>query len=270
MFDSLWLRSLEIIPSKRDGFPFDLPMIRSGFRLDFEGPVTFFAGENGAGKSTLLEVLALRCGFATLGASETEFDSSLKALRLLGDELQLKWRIRATQGFFVRAEDFFGFQKRINQTRRELELQIKSYQAELGSNREENKGIERAIGFIRGQIHELDSRYGEDADARSHGEAFLNAFQARISSPGLYLLDEPEAALSPLRQMAFLKLVKDATEAGSQFIIATHSPLLLRLDGAQIIDFDQVPPQPNEWEELASVRLWRAFWSSPAGFLRRL
>ncbi len=266
----LWLLSLEVVPSERDEFPFSLPMFRGGMRFEFGAPVAFFAGENGAGKSTLLEVLALRCALPTLGASETDFDASLQPLRRASDELRLKWRRRATRGFFARAEDFFGFQKRMNGTRRELELQIESYERELGSNREENKGIERAIGFLRGQIHEIEARYGEDADARSHGEAFLNAFQARIGAPGLYLLDEPEAALSPLRQMAFLKLVKDAVEAGSQFIIATHSPLLLRLDGAQIFDFDQTPPQPNEWEELASVRLWRAFWSTPDSFLRRL
>jgi len=266
----LWLLSLEVSPSKRDNFPFNLPMFKGGLRLGFGTPVAFFAGENGAGKSTLLEVLALRCALPTLGASETELDASLQSLRLASDQLQLKWRRRATRGFFARAEDFFGFQKRMNQTRRELELQIESYQGELGANREENQGIERAIGFLRGQIHELESRYGGDADARSHSEAFLNAFQSRIGAPGLYLLDEPEAALSPLRQMAFLKLVKDAAEAGSQFIIATHSPLLLRWDGAQIFDFDQIPPQHCEWEELSSVRLWRAFWSAPDSFLRRL
>jgi predicted ATPase len=266
----LWLRSLEVAPSRREQFPFNLPMMRNGLALNFASPVTFFAGENGTGKSTLLEVLALRCGLPTLGASDTDFDPSLRSLRDLSDDLHLKWRRRATHGFFARAEDFFGFQKRINQTRRDLELQIRDYETQLGDNREENKNIERAIGYIRGQIHELEARYGEDADARSHGEAFLNAFQARISAPGLYLLDEPEAALSPLRQMALLKLVKDAVEVGSQFIIATHSPLLLRLGEVHIIDFDQLPPRICEWEDLSSVRLWRAFWSAPDAFLRRL
>ena len=272
MFDTpaVWLRTLNLAPSARDDFPFSLPLLCSGLAFEFAAPVTFFAGENGAGKSTLLEMLALRAALPTLGAADAEEDASLSPLREASDALRLSWKRRANRGFFFRAEDFFGFQARIAGLKRDLLAQIAGYEAELGGNREADKGIERAIGYVRGQIHELDSRYGEDADARSHGEAFLNAFQARIGAPGLYLLDEPEAALSPVRQMAFLKLVKDAVEAGSQFIIATHSPLVLRLDGAQILDFDNAPPSPCNWEDLSGVRLWSAFWSAPGAFLRRL
>ena len=271
MLDSpLWLASMNIPASTRGGFPFDLPLVSRGFNLDFSLPVTFFAGENGAGKSTILEVLALAADVTTMGEHDAQLDSTLENVRALSGSVRLSWRRRARHGFFFRAEDFFGFQKRLGELKRDLLSQIAAYESELSDNREANKGIERAIGYLRGQIHELDSRYGEDADARSHGEAFLNAFAARIAAPGLYLLDEPEAALSPVRQMAFLKLVKDAVEAGSQFVIATHSPLVLRLAGAQIVDFDQTPPTPCEWDELASVRLWSAFWSAPDSFLRRL
>ncbi len=273
MFDSPapWLRSIRLnAEATSTGFPFDLPLVRAGFRLEFEAPVTFFAGENGAGKSTILEALALGCDLPTMGAQDAQHDPTLGSVSALGNAIRFSWRRRTRNGFFFRAEDFFGFQKRMGELKRDLQVQIAAYESDVGDNREENYGIERAIGTLRGQIHELDSRYGEDADARSHGEAFLNAFRARISAPGLYLLDEPEAALSPLRQMAFLKLVKDAVEAGSQFIIATHSPLLLRLDGAQIFDFDSSPVQVCEWDELSSVRLWRAFWSAPDSFLRRL
>ena len=267
---AVWLHTLRLAPSENDEFPLGLPALRSGLSIDFGAPVTFFAGENGAGKSTLLEMLALRAALPTLGAQDADEDTTLSALRAGSDALRLSWKRRANRGFFFRAEDFFGFQARIAGLKRGLQEQIARYETELGANREADKGIERAIGFLRGQIHEMDARYGEDADARSHGEAFLNAFQARIGAPGLYLLDEPEAALSPLRQMAFLKLVKDAVEAGSQFIIATHSPLVLRLDGAQILDFDQSPPRACDWENLSSVRLWSAFWNAPSAFLRRL
>lgn len=102
----------------------------------------------------------------------------------------------------------FGFQNRIAQMK-----------LELGDNAGATNAIQRAIGFIPGQIHALSARYGEEPDARSHGGTFLNACRVRIAAPGLYLLDEPEAALSLLCQMAFLKLTKDAVEAGSQFIV---------------------------------------------------
>ncbi|RYX84722.1 ATP-binding cassette domain-containing protein [bacterium] len=275
MFDltPLWLRSIEIAPSTEaptTQFPFNLPLISAGLQVKLECPVTFFAGENGAGKSTLLEALALSCALPTMGAREVEQDPTLSGVNRLANTMRLVWSRRARHGFFFRAEDFFGFQGRISTMKRELQEQIAGYEAEMGENVEANKAIQRAIGFIRGQIYELDARYGRDPDAKSHGEAFLSAFRSRISAPGLYLLDEPEAALSPLRQMAFLKLVKDAVEAGSQFIIATHSPLVLRMDGAQILDFDAAPPSKCEWEDLASVRLWSAFWSAPESFLRRL
>ncbi len=268
-----WLRSVElkeINNAPQTAFPFNLPLVREGLSLQLESPVTFFAGENGAGKSTLLEALALSCALPTMGAHDAEHDPTLGGVNQLASLLRLGWRRRTRQGFFFRAEDFFGFQGRVAQMKRDLLEQIAGYESELSDNREANYAIQRAIGFIRGQIHALDARYGEDPDARSHGEAFLNAFRARIAAPGLYLLDEPEAALSPLRQMAFLKLVKDAVEAGSQFIIATHSPLVLRLDDAQILDFDSAPPSSCAWDDLASVRLWHAFWNSPDAFLRRL
>ena len=274
MFDSCvpWLRSVEVpvAPRGATGFPFELPVVRAGLRLQLESQIIFFAGENGTGKSTLLEALALACALPTMGAHEAEHYPTLNSVGRLAQTLRLGWKRRTQQGFFFRAEDFFGFQNRVAGLKRDLLVQIASYEDELGDNTEANAAILRAIGFLRGQIHALDARYGEDPDARSHGEAFLNAFRARIAAPGLYLLDEPEAALSPLRQMAFLKLVKDAVEAGSQFVIATHSPLLLRMDGACILDFDSVSPCLCAWEDLASVRLWSAFWNSPDAFLRRL
>lgn len=274
MFDlpDVWLRSLslEATPLSKTGFPYDLPFARAGLNLQLDSPIIFFAGENGAGKSTLLETIALACDLPTMGANDTNEDPSIKSLHPLSHALRLGWRRRTRQGFFFRAEDFFGFQHRLTDLKCDLLDQIAGYESELGDNAEADKGIRRAIGYIRGQIHALDAHYGEDPDARSHGEAFLSAFRARIAAPGLYLLDEPEAALSPLRQMAFLKLMKDAVEAGSQFIIATHSPLLLRTDGAHIFDFDTIPLQRCAWEDLSSVRLWRAFWASPNSFLRHI
>lgn len=256
----------------RPTYPFTLPLLRGGLELDFPAPVTLLAGDNGTGKSTLLEALAVESGLSTAGAEEAEYDDSLRGARELGEKLRLAWKTRTKRGFFLRAEDFFAFQKRTNTLRAELLAQIAGYEAELDATTHEpaRQGILNAIGYIRGQITEMEATYGVDADARSHGEAFFAFFEKRLVPKGLYLLDEPEAPLSPLRQLAFLRLMREMVGQGCQFIIATHSPILLACPEAHIWNFNAVPPQSCTWDELENVQLWRNFLSSPGSFLRRL
>jgi predicted ATPase len=237
--------------------------------LTFDSPVVFFAGDNGSGKSTLLETLAVKCDLPTAGADDSQSDATLKRPLELANSLVLRWNRQTRTGFFLRAEDFFGFQKRINTLCDELNEQIEGYKRELIEN-PNDEGIMRAIGFISGQVAALKSKYGENADALSHGEAFFNMFQKRIVPRGLYLLDEPEAPLSPLRQLAFLSMIKEATQNGSQFIIASHSPILLAYPGAQIFDFNLSAPVPTQYEDLENVNLWRSFLNNPEAFLRRI
>jgi predicted ATPase len=127
----------------------------------------------------------------------------------------------------------------------------------------------RAQGLARAQRAALIDRYG-DLHARSHGESFLHVFQKRFVPDGLYLLDEPETALSPQRQLAFLAMLKDLEAHGAQFVIATHSPILLAYPGARIYSFDSVPVSEVAYEELDHVVLTRDFLNDPARYLRRL
>ena len=116
----------------------------------------------------------------------------------------------------------------------------------------------------------LKARYGEDPFAKSHGELFLELFQTRINAPGLYLLDEPETPLSPENQIAFLALLTASVAKGSQFIIATHSPIIMAAPQARIYDFDVCPPELAQWNDLEHVQLTRAFLNHPEAFLRHL
>ena len=116
----------------------------------------------------------------------------------------------------------------------------------------------------------MDARYGENPDARSHGEAFLNLFQQRLSPGGLFLLDEPEAALSPQSQLGFLAMIRDAISSGSQFVIATHAPILMATPGATILSFDDPPVRTVAFEELDSVMLVRDFLQAPERYLRMI
>lgn len=264
------LRSIELVrPAEgADRFPFSVPTIRALERLDLAAPVTFLVGENGSGKSTLLEGLAAAVGSITVGAAPVERDETLRDQARLGKYLRLVWNRRSRKGFFLRAEDFFGFARRISQLRAEMQARLAEVAQEFADASEHARGL--AAGPAATSIAELERRYGVSLDARSHGESFLKLFQARLVPGGLYLLDEPEAPLSPQNQLALIALLRQAVADGSQFIIATHSPILMALPGAIIISFDAAPPVPVQYQELDHVLLTRDFLNDPERFLRRL
>jgi len=255
-------------PRTATGFPWDLPAVRSFPGLRFEAPVTLLVGENGSGKSTLLEAIAIAARAITAGSAEAEDDPTLEGVRALARSLTLGWTTRTHRGFFLRAEDFFGYAKRIARLRSELEAGLAAVGAEYASRPGLAHDLARTP-FLR-ELGELRRRYGEGIDARSHGESFLAFFQARLVPGGTYLLDEPEAPLSPTRQLAFLALLREMVEADCQAIIATHSPLLLAYPGAAIWSFDHDPIALVPYEDLEHVRLTRDFLADPEQFLRHL
>jgi predicted ATPase len=267
---ALHLRSVELNAARATsgGFPFSVPAIRTLQRLEFRASVTCFVGENGSGKSTLLEGIALAARLPAVGSAELDRDETLVQQRLLAGALQLGWRKRVHRGFFLRAEDFFGFARRIAQLRAELHQRIADVEKEYADASAYARGL--AMGPVTGSLAELTQRYGDDVDGRSHGEAFLALFQSRLTPGGLYLLDEPEAALSPQSQLALIALVADSVQQSCQFIIATHSPLLLAFPGATIFSFDAAPIQEVRYDELQHVNLTRDFLNDPAAYLRYL
>lgn len=253
---------------RRTGFAFDIPAVRSLDRLRFDAPVTMFVGENGSGKSTLLEALAIAARAVTAGSAEAADDPSLDGVRALADELQLSWATRTHRGFFLRAEDFFGYAKRLSRLRAELEEGLAAVDAEYA----DRPGLARDLArtpYLR-ELGELERRYGEGLDAQSHGESFLRFFQARLVPGGTYFLDEPEAPLSPARQLAFLALLREMTAADCQVILATHSPILLAFPGAAIWSFDADPIARAAYESLDHLTLTRDFLANPEAFLRHL
>ncbi|HEX8464064.1 MAG TPA: AAA family ATPase [Abditibacterium sp.] len=265
------LTHLELEPDAPTApFPFNLPLIRQFQPLRLESAVTFFTGENGTGKSTLLEAIAASANLPTAGGDDVENDDSLAPARELGRWLRLGWTKRTRRGFFLRTEDFFAFQRRVNQNQKELGDLAARYEAELETDAANAEGIKRARGHILAQKRELAAKYGENADARSHGEAFLHFFEQRLVPNGLYLLDEPEAPLSPLRQLAFLSLLKRFVAQNCQFVITTHSPVLMAFPGAVLLDFNACPIAPVAYDDVEHVGLTRAFLSNPQAYLQRL
>ncbi len=251
------------------GFPFSVPAIASLDLLELETPVTLLVGENGTGKSTFLEALAIATGLPAVGASRLGDDPTLEPQRRLARHLKLTWRGRRThRGFFLRAEDFFGFQKEVGRMMAEHRAELDRVDRDMAGHSEYGRML--AKGPHNASIAGLSRSYGENPDARSHGEAFLRLFGSRLVPQGVYLMDEPEAALSPQSQLAFLAMVKDAIDAGSQFVVATHAPILMATPGATILGFDETPVRAVAFEELESVRLVRDFLVAPERYLRRI
>lgn len=249
-------------------FPFTVPAIRTLRALDLTAPVTFFVGENGSGKSTLIEAIAAAADLPAVGSEDLDGDGTLAAQRLLADALRLVWNRRTRRGFFLRAEDFFGFTKRLAVMRSGLLERLGEIETEYADRSEYAKGL--AAGPVRASLGALESRYGVDLDANSHGQSFLRLFQSRFVPGGLYLLDEPEAPLSPQSQLGLIAMMAGMVAQDAQFIIATHSPILMAYPGATIVSFDHAPVERVQYEELESVRMVRDFLVDPQRYLRHL
>jgi predicted ATPase len=253
---------------KNAPFPFHLPILQSLPELTFSTPVTFFVGENGSGKSTLLEAIACAAEATAVGSESLKTDKTLTAVRHFAQHLQLSWNKRTRRGFFLRAEDFFGYAKAQAQMRQELE-------EELNEVKREYEGRSKLVGDLAKmpytrELHDMKQRYGDGLDAYSHGESFLTLFQSRFVPGGLYLLDEPEAPLSPIRQLALIAVLQQMVAQEAQFIIATHSPIIMALPGAAILQFDGAQIQCASYDELEHVRLTRDFLNNPEAYLRHL
>lgn len=218
----------------RNSYLREIEAIKDLNELVFDNPVTFLVGENGSGKSTLLEALAIAYGFnpegGTLNYSFSTYDSHSQ----LHDAIIVSKGYRqAKWGYFLRAESFY------NVATKEEDYADPSHPSE--------------------KYHE-----------QSHGESFLALVQAQLSPDGLYLFDEPEAALSPQRQLALLTEIYSFAKRGSQFIIATHSPILLGLPGAQILSFDDSGVHPCEYEETESYKVTELFINNKERLLENL
>jgi predicted ATPase len=222
----------------REGFPFDLPAMLAIEQLRFDRPVTLLAGDNGSGKSTVLEALAEAIGFAAQGG-EIERSGELPAVprKVLGEALEpVLTASKPRNGYYLRAESFFNVAQFIDS----------------------------------GATHAPDlSLYGDvPLHQQSHGESFLALAANRFGGAGFYLLDEPEAALSVTGALALLAVIARAAHAGGQFVIATHSPILLACPDARIYELDDSGVSEQAYDELDAVRLTRGFLQAPERYLR--
>jgi predicted ATPase len=251
-----------------NNFPFTLPFWNYIDTITLTHPVTFLVGENGSGKSTFLETLACSAQMVAVGSSNLDSDPSLSDIRKLARFIKLTWSKKTHRGFYLRAEDFFGFAKRIGQIKSQLKADLEEVDREYDGR--SAFSISMAKMAYNSELTSLKNSYGDGLDTQSHGESFLKLFQARFVPNGLYLLDEPEAPLSPLRQLSLLAMIHEMVEQQGQFIIATHSPILMAYPNAKILSFDNGRVTEVPYEELEHVTLTRSFLNDPQSYLRHL
>ena len=219
----------------RDSYLRDIPALKGFDRLAFDSNVTFFAGENGTGKSTLLEGIAVAYGYNPEGGTRNYRFSTFDSHSALFDALTVSRSPgKPGPGYFLRAESFYN----------------------VATAEEE---YSRGPGGVPQHYRE-----------RSHGESFLALAQNSFRGGGLYLLDEPEAALSPQRQLTLLLEIVRCAREGAQFLIVTHSPILLGIPGAEILTFDDGPIHPCEYEDTDSYKVTSMFVNNREQVLRML
>ncbi len=248
------------------GFPWSLPLLLGLQEVVFTAPITFLVGENGSGKSTLLEGIAAGMDAVAVGRRDLARDPSLAAARRLAAGFFFTRRRHARTRLFLRAEDVFGFTLRVTDEMAGLERDAR----ELAEDIPEGYGRRLALGVVAGQRGAFARSYGENPDGRSHGETFLALLQRRLVPRGLYLLDEPETPLSPSRVLALMAMLAQAVGDGSQFVIATHSPILMGQPGAAILTVGADGVHPAVWGDLEHVRVTRAFLNAPESVLAQL
>ena len=219
------------------GYPFELAAVRGVDQIEF-ATVTTLVGDNGSGKSTLIEALAVAAGFNPEGGSRNLNFATLDTHSELHRHLQLQWNQQPRWGWFLRAETFYGMATHI------------------ARDNDPRTGVASMF---------------PDLHSRSHGESFLELALARFDGPGFYLLDEPESALSITGQLALLAIMRRACDRGAQFVLSTHSPLLMAYPDASIYQLSiDAPPAARTFDEVEAVQVWRLFLDEPSMFFEEL
>lgn len=236
-----YLKRLWIGPdvSLPDEYPFNLPWLNESFELDFTTPVTIVIGENGTGKSTLIEAVAALSGYDEAGGGKgyRPLDHSTAIDRSgarLAEMLRAAWLPKVTAGWFFRAESFFSVARYLDQA-----------------------------ALDAGEVP-------PDFLSWSHGEGFVRFFEERMGRQGIYFLDEPESALSPKRQLELLRLLHAIQQsAAAQIIMATHSPILMAVPGARLLEITRTGLTETDLRNTRHFRLYQDFTSDPEDFVAR-
>lgn len=258
-----YLSKIHINLERTHPFPFDVPAIQFAKNIDVSNQITFFIGENGSGKSTLLETLACRLHLPHMdgyGYNKKCFDSAKTILPFM----ELEWQIERSTGFFFRAEDFGDYLNSVHRNDATIHRQLSDLEDDIPADI-----LQQMKDSANQQLHRVRKNFGQELDSFSHGEAYLHIMNRMVNQRGIYLLDEPEASLSPAKQLAFLYFLQEHLQHfNSQFIIATHSPVLMAYPNATIFEITENGMQKTPLEQTDHYTVTKLFLNNPSAFLR--
>lgn len=245
------------------GYPYDTAVLSRLSRLELGAPVTMFCGDNGCGKTTLIELMAAKLRAERISTGNPVLTDAQRRIRSAADGFRISMKGKPRHCFLFTAE---GFTKYIDYVVAEKEYARRELDA-LPGQYGSDYARELAAQPYAGTLAALQGLYERPLEAQSHGQGFLEFFQSRLRPDGLYLMDEPEAALSYVNQLALIYLMQDAVRAGSQFVLATHSPILTACPGAALYEMEEGALTQKSYPELRSIQFLKRFLSNPESIL---
>lgn len=261
-----FIKSFSIQADRENRFPFNIPAVRFAREIALGDQVTIFVGDNGCGKSTLLESLAYSIDIPLIGGRIGGASPSFAAAQAIKPYLQIDWQRETKKGFFFRAEDFSHFIDNVDREREKIAMELLDLKGKVDDSviQQMRENMNYAGGAMR-------RNYGVDVNTLSHGEAFLTILQTRVQDKGIFILDEPEAALSPLKQLSLLAFILEVLKGGkAQFIIATHSPILMGVPDAVLYEIREEGMERVSYTETDHYRITKRFLVDPESYLRHL
>jgi predicted ATPase len=260
-----FIKSFSINTDKKNPFPFNIAAVKFAKQIQLDKRVTIFIGDNGCGKSTLLESIALCLRLPLIGGHIYEHPG-FEAAAILKPFIEIEWNRQTSKGFFFRAEDFGDFINSVENERRKIAGDLSDLKGAV-----DDSIINRMSESMNYSLYQMRKDYGENMQAFSHGEAYLKILQTRIGDKGIFLLDEPEAALSPLKQLSLMFFIMEILKNGNtQFIISTHSPILMGIPGALIYEIQEDSMNAVEYKETDHYRITKTFLNNPDQYLNHM
>lgn len=258
----MFLRRIDRLCERPIGaYPYHVERINNLTGMNFS-PITILIGENGSGKTTFLESIVYLTGLVNLIPEQNSMGKTLAS------DFSLTWTKKTKRGFYLKSQAFITYVNQLDQIKKETQKEKEAVKEAYKYRGDYVVAL--ATMPYNNTLHDLKSRYGKGLDQMSHGEGYIELFKSRLIPNALYILDEPELSLSPMRQLSLIALINEMLKKNCQFILITHSPILMAIKESVIYTFDDDTIHEIAYDEIEHVKLTKDFLNNPEQFLRHL